>query len=115
MPVGKTESRIPAGFQASDLGEASVAADGRCALISITTDPIVVVAKNSYVFCDGYERGGHTATLLPNGKVLVLGGYSGVHVRTAELYDPSTGTWSVTGSPNVLRWFTRRRCSETAR
>lgn len=34
----------------------------------------------------------HTATLLPNGKVLVAGGYS------AELYDPATGSWSATGS-----------------
>jgi hypothetical protein len=38
-----------------------------------------------------------TAFLLPNGKVLVVGG------RSAELYDPSTGTWSLTGSLNVSR------------
>ena len=43
-------------------------------------------------------RWGHTATLLPNGKVLVVGGeFSG----SAELYDPATGTWSVTGSLNT--------------
>ncbi len=41
------------------------------------------------------ERAGHTATLLPNGKVLVVGGS---HSPTAELYDPATGTWSPTGS-----------------
>lgn len=33
-----------------------------------------------------------TATLLQNGKVLVLG------ARSAELYDPDTGTWSSAGS-----------------
>ena len=49
MPVRKTESRIPANFQASDLGEASVAADGRCVLISFVTSPLVVGRENVYV------------------------------------------------------------------
>jgi uncharacterized protein (TIGR03437 family) len=46
-------------------------------------------------------RDRHSATLLPNGKVLVVGGFSDAQIHTAELYDPQTGTWSVTGSPNV--------------
>ena len=40
----------------------------------------------------------HTATLLPNGKVLVVGGGDGVRDHQAELYDPDTGTWSFTGA-----------------
>jgi WD40 repeat protein len=37
--------------------------------------------------------------LLPNGKVLVTGGYNGnVDSATAELYDPASGTWTATGS-----------------
>src|SRR6266513_2886279 len=46
-------------------------------------------------------RRGHTATLLPNGKVLVAGGFIGLigSVRAgAELYDPASGTWSATGN-----------------
>src|SRR4029077_3599669 len=42
----------------------------------------------------------HSATLLSNGKVLVAGG-AGLSTSvqsSAELYDPSTGTWSATGS-----------------
>jgi Bacterial Ig-like domain (group 2)/Galactose oxidase, central domain/Immunoglobulin I-set domain/Kelch motif len=52
----------------------------------------------------------HTATLLPNGTVLAAGGETGVTVgsdiplASAELYDPSTGVWSVTGSMTVARW-----------
>src|SRR3989440_3190307 len=40
----------------------------------------------------------HTATLLPNGKVLVVGGVntSNNFLRSAELYDPATGMWSPT-------------------
>ena len=49
------------------------------------------------------QRSSHTATLLPNGKVLVAGGWGGGSgaldaLDSAELYDPSTGTWSRTGN-----------------
>ena len=44
-------------------------------------------------------RRDHTATLLPNGQVLVAGGYDGSdHLTSAELYDPATGMWTATGS-----------------
>jgi len=49
-------------------------------------------------------RYSYTQTLLPNGKVLMAGGYSRscgtppCDLSSAELYDPSTGTWSPTGS-----------------
>ena len=43
-------------------------------------------------------RGHHTATLLPTGKVLVVGGpNSNPSLPSAELYDPAKGTWSETG------------------
>ena len=46
-----------------------------------------------------------TATLLPNGKVLVTGGVGNRnrYISTAELYDPSNGTWTVTGSMTSMR------------
>jgi len=43
-------------------------------------------------------RKSHTATLLPNGKVLCTGGYNGSYLNSAELYDPATGTFTATGS-----------------
>jgi hypothetical protein len=53
-------------------------------------------------------RYGATATLLSNGKVLIAGGFGpGASVlprlNTAELYDPFTGTFSVTGNMSVGR------------
>ena len=49
MSARKTESRIPANFQASDLGEAVVASDARCALVSFVTSPLVVGRENGYI------------------------------------------------------------------
>ncbi len=45
-------------------------------------------------------RGFHTATLLPNGLVLVAGGSGpdGAALNSAELYNPGTHRWSLTGS-----------------
>jgi len=49
MAVRKTENRIPANLQASDLGEATQAPDGRSALVSFVTTPLVVGRENVYV------------------------------------------------------------------
>jgi Galactose oxidase, central domain/Kelch motif len=51
------------------------------------------------------ERVGHTATLLPNGKVLVVGGSYGSQLASAELYEPASGTWTATGSPATERAY----------
>jgi len=46
-----------------------------------------------------HARTQHTATLLPDGKVLAVGGFGPNAFQTAELYDPQNGTWSLTGVP----------------
>jgi N-acetylneuraminic acid mutarotase len=57
-------------------------------------------------------RYAHTATVLANGKVLVTGGFGGATstiqtggaaLASAELYDPTAGTWTATGSMNSPR------------
>ena len=52
-------------------------------------------------------RGNHTATLLPNGQVLVAGGWNGdisnIGLASAEIYDPGTGTWTTTNAMNTAR------------
>jgi N-acetylneuraminic acid mutarotase len=51
-------------------------------------------------------RSRFTATLLPNGKVLVAGGSNnGFATVTSELYDFGTGLWTRTGDMNVPRFY----------
>ena len=59
-------------------------------------------------------RFGHTATLLPNGKVLITGGNAACYLAVdfncgaslrpdrAELYDPATGTFTLTSGMSAL-------------
>lgn len=50
-------------------------------------------------------RTGHTATLLQNGDVLVVGGENtaATFLTSAELYNPATGRWTATGGTAVAR------------
>ena len=49
-------------------------------------------------------RYAHTATLLPNGRVLVAGSWGDEGIlASAELYDPASGTWTATGSLATAR------------
>src|SRR4030095_10018389 len=47
----------------------------------------------------------HTATLLLNGQVLVVGGGGNELLDSAELFDPNTGTWNVTGHLKTARFL----------
>jgi antitoxin component of MazEF toxin-antitoxin module len=59
-------------------------------------------------------RSGHTATLLPDGKVFIAGGRTNATTGTdadyfatlasAEIYDPGTGAFSATGEMSTARW-----------
>jgi|SRR5438132_3124550 len=49
------------------------------------------------------RRYDQTATLLPNGQVLVAGGGTFGPLKSAELYDPATALWTVTGRMTTER------------
>ena len=52
-----------------------------------------------------FAREDHTSTLLQNGQVLVAGGFNrGVVIASAELYNPTTRTWTVTGNMTIPRF-----------
>ncbi|MCP3059556.1 kelch-like protein [Myxococcus sp. K38C18041901] len=50
-----------------------------------------------------FDRESHTATLLPSGKVLVIGGThpSSGGVRIPEIYDPETNSWTPVATVNA--------------
>ncbi len=68
-------------------------------------------AKGKWTFTGSLPapRSGDSTVLLPNGQVLLAGGIDestsgGSTLATAELYNPSTGTWTVTGSMTTARY-----------
>ena len=79
---------------------------------STTLSGTVNVQTGTWLVEDGAPttvRTGATATLLPSGRVLVVGG-EGTYVQgfqailnSAELYDPATGRWFATGAMMTAR------------
>lgn len=54
-----------------------------------------------------HARFGHTLTLLPDGRVLAVGGLgNGLYLASAELFDPATGQWTVAANgSSSTRYF----------
>ena len=87
---------------------------GQVLVVGVMESPVLSRAPNSTIRRPGLGRlpaalpshaTNHTMTLLPDGKVLVAGGFPIPRhaLASAELYDPATGTWSATGSLNIGR------------
>lgn len=78
--------------------------DSTSASVTSTSATLTVLASSggpgTFIATDNLNdyRAYHTATLLSNGKVLVVGGYNGSYMPVAELYDPATGLFTATGS-----------------
>src|SRR5437868_10186037 len=55
--------------------------------------------------CLGEPRADHTATLLPDGRVLIAGGLveNGIFLDSMELYDPRTGSFKPAGTMSSKR------------
>src|SRR5688572_15927297 len=93
LPAGKV--LIAGGFREEGTSE-----------IAIASAELFDPATNTFIAISDMNgpRDGHTATLLPNGKVLIAGGWNQTgRTATAELYDPQTRTFSYTGSMSTPR------------
>lgn len=83
----------------------------RAAEASATTAPSLVGPDNGQwapANNMNVERDGHTATRLPDGRILVTGGFDDGDnwLNSAELYNPATNTWTFTPLPmSVERAF----------
>src|SRR5690349_21746368 len=79
---------------------------GRAGAAVVFMSPVALAASaNQFVATNplGVARALSTATRLPNGKVLVVGGYNGGDLSSAELYDPAAAAFAATGSLAVAR------------
>src|SRR5437867_4595795 len=76
-------------------------------ILLLFAEPSSFAQSWAYTGTLNHDRQFHTAILLQNGKVLIAGGVNndGQTMALAELYDPSTGTFSYTGSLNHDRKF----------
>ena len=84
---------------------ARVRAKFACGLSEASREIVVSVGDLTWVPTGSMQswRYAHTATLLPNGIVLVAGGLDGRALASAETYDEATGTWTATGSLTTAR------------
>jgi hypothetical protein len=115
-PVSQTFTAIQSTMTTPRTGHtATLLADGTVLLAGGNNSTAAMSAEIYVPTTDSFHatgnmtkaRGGHAAALLLNGKVLIVGGdpVNPVFLTpgTAELFDPSTGTFTATGNTNNSR------------
>ena len=96
-PAAYTETGAPVRARLSAVGaQLALTIDGAPGVGLALVDPAWQVTGSMAT-----ARAEHTATLLPSGKVLVVGGLgpSVGHLASAEVYDPAAGTFAPTTGP----------------
>jgi len=115
-PASKTFSATAPLATARDSHTATLLPSGRVLIIGGANDFAEISLSSAELYDSGNgtfsatvgslttARDAQTATLLPNGKVLIVGGNKGTTLSSAELYDPASGTFSATGPLAAARF-----------
>ena len=101
--LGVAARRLALAFCAASLMSCGGGSDAPPATTPVVPSPPPAEGTFSTAAAMVMPRAWHTATLLPNGKVLLVGGSpswppTAAVATSAELYDPATNTFSATGS-----------------
>ena len=109
MIVGRTlhsatllaDGRVLIAGGATNIGSGATTATGALATTEIYDPGTGAFSAGGSM---AHARKGHSATLLPSGKVLIAGGEGDQEsLTTAELYDPTTNSFSGTGNMGAAR------------
>jgi hypothetical protein len=99
--IGPTATLLSSGKVLIAGGECTIGYDWDYEICTTASAEVFDPAAGAFSRTGGMTaaRSYHTATLLPNGKVLIAGG----GIASAELFDPATGIFAMTGSMSAVR------------
>ena len=74
--------------------------------VRFTVAALLIISLTSVFALDSFTatgnviigRDSHNTVALPNGKLLMCGGYAGSSSKETELFNPGSNTWAATGS-----------------
>ncbi|WP_338873085.1 Kelch repeat-containing protein [Myxococcus stipitatus] len=107
--AGTWEPVSPPGFVRGGAGSAVMLPNGKALFVSGLQAELYDVATGRWEKAGfaggaaGTHRQGHSVTMLPDGRVLVVGGGTARASSTAEVYDAMTGLWTLVAPPAVPR------------
>jgi hypothetical protein len=102
-PTSSTTYTLEVTYQDSTTVTPSAAPPIKSKPQPVTVTPIVTIELLKTVDLNT-KRSDHASVTLPDGRILVSGGTDGTTIlKSAEVFDPSTGIWTATGDMKTAR------------